>query len=272
MTDGATGTMPARRAQMLPYALWQARDYLIERGLPTMIVAGLVGFLGALPILAVKHDTSPALAINLIRQYGSVTAGRHAMLLDASLAFLSRIAGPIVFVGALLAMSGLVSNDRKNGYYRFLFSKPVSPHRYYGQAFVIHAIGFLFAIILLGLLWGAAIVPVLSVDLLLAMFIVYLCYAGIAFLLSAAAKWDWLSLVAVAIASTVLWDKFGDSPSPAAKLLWLLPPLTKVDPIYSVAANHLGLPWRLLGWLAGYGVACFIGGLVVLHHRRLATP
>lgn len=267
-----SGTTGSRRPRMLRYALWQCRDYVVERGLPTIIVGALFGFLGAMPIRELIKAGPVNVPTSMIARYGSIDAAQRAMIENTSMIFLRQFVGSIVFLGALFAMNGLVSNDRKNGFYRFLFAKPVSPERYYGQAFLLHAAGFVLAMVLLMLLWGAFIVPVLGVDLLLAMLVVYLCYAGIAFLLTAAAKWDWLSLVAVALVSTLLWSKFGESTNPLARLLYLLPPLTRVDAVYAAATQHLPLPWHTLAWLGGYGAACYAAGLFVLHTRRLATP
>jgi len=248
-----------RRARMGRYALWQARDYVFERGLPTMLVGSIFPFLAAL-------------ALRARRPAGALTVEQHAAFVEMSLMSLRPLFGSIVFLGALLGMNGLVSNDRKNGHYRFLFAKPVTPERYYGQAFIVHAAGFLVAIVLLGLLWGAFVVPVMSVDMLVAMWLLYIGYAGIAFFLTAAAKWDWLSLVAVALVSTVLWERYGASTHPLATLLYLLPPLPRTDSVYAAVATQSPLPWNTLAWFAGYGVACFLAALVVLRHRRLATP
>ncbi len=63
-------------------------------------------------------------------------------MMEFNHAFLRGILGTIVFVGALFAMNGIVANDRKQGFYRFLFAKPMTPSRYYGQAFFVHWAGF----------------------------------------------------------------------------------------------------------------------------------
>ena len=69
-------------------------------------------------------------------------------------AFLTGTLNALVFLGALFAMNGIVANDRKLGFYRFLFAKPVTPSRYYGQAFVLHWAGFMVVIAVLGALYG----------------------------------------------------------------------------------------------------------------------
>lgn len=259
-----------RRARLRAYGLWQLRDYFVDRGLPTLIVIGLFGWLLLAPVLGHIPFELENIPARLIVQHGSRTAAQHAMLLELSGAFLGNFLGAIVFVGALFAMNGIVANDRKQGFYRFLFTKPVAPPAYYGQAFVLHGIGFLCIIASMSLVYGALLVPVLSPSFLAGVGGAYLCYAGIAFALSAAARWDWLSLVTVTVAATYAWERFGDSTSPAAKLVYLFPPIHRMSEVYTAAASGVALPWHLLLWLAGYGAVCFSIGLVVLRYRRLA--
>jgi hypothetical protein len=279
-TSEVTPSRPTsrRRARMGRYALWQLRDYLFDRGAPTFIVATLFGYLGLQPLLGSLQRHGGSVPPGLVARYGSEAAARAVMMNEFNFMFLRGFIGTLVFLGALFAMNGIVANDRKLGFYRFLFAKPVAPARYYGQAFLIHWAGFLGVMTLLGLIYGALVWPVLSWPLMAVVALTFLCYAGIAFLLSAAARWDWLSLVAVSVAASYLWGRFGGSTSPLAKLLYLLPPLHRTDEVYaSVAgrptfaagAQHV-LPWGSIWWIAGYGAACFVLGLIVLRHRRLA--
>jgi hypothetical protein len=276
MTQNApiAGPSGPRRAQMGRYALWQARDYLFERGLPTMIVVGLSGFVfGALPLRELRSDaTVGRIPRRLIEKHGSVEAAVDAMVTQGGLGFLGAFLGAAVFLGALFAMNGLVSNDRKNGFYKFLFAKPVTPERYYGQAFIVNSVGFMLVALLLAQIWNSFVIRGVTADMMIVVGLLYLCYAGIAFLLTAAARWDWLSLVVVAVVSTELWERYGASTHPLGKLVYLLPPLTETNGIYAAATQHLPLPWKTLAWLSGYGIACYLAGLVVLRHRRLATP
>ena len=120
--------------------------------------------------------------------------------------------------------------------------------------------------------------PVLSRPLLLVIALMFVAYSGIAFLLSAAARWDWMSLVAVTVGATFLWARFGESTHPLSRLLYLLPPLHLVDEVYASVSGvpmyasgaPTVIPWSILAWLVGYGAACFAAGLVVLRYRRLA--
>jgi ABC-type transport system involved in multi-copper enzyme maturation permease subunit len=272
-----SATNAPRRTRVGAYALWQLRDYAKDRGLPTVIVSILTGYLGLGPMLAEMPTRGTRVSPALLARFGSADAVYAARMAEFNQVFLHGVLGTLVYVGALFAMNGIVANDRKQGYYRFLFAKPVTASRYYGQAFVVHWAGFVAVMILLALAYGALIGPVLSRPLLAAIALMFLAYSGIAFLLSAAARWDWLSLVAVSVVATLLWARFGESAHPLARLLYLLPPLHRADEVYAWAAAPAhaagaarALPWPILLWLAGYGAACFVAGLVVLRYRRLA--
>jgi hypothetical protein len=267
-----------RRARVGAYALWQLRDYLKDRGLPTFIVALLSGYLGLSPIIERMPTRADPVPPMLLTRFGSAEAVYAARMMDFNHAFLRGILGTLVFLGALFAMNGIVANDRKQGFYRFLFAKPMTPARYYGQAFFVHWAGFVAVMIVLGLVHGVLIWPVLSRPLLIVIALMFVAYAGIAFLLSAAARWDWMSLVAVTVAATFLWGRYGESTHPLARLLYLLPPLHRADDVYASVSGvpmyasgaPTVIPWPILAWLVGYGAACFAAGLVVLRYRRLA--
>ena len=273
-----TGVTQRRHARVGAYALWQLRDYVKDRGVPTFIVALLSGYLGLSPIIERMPTRADVVPAGLLARFGSAEAVYAARMVEFNHAFLRGILGTIVFVGALFAMNGIVANDRKQGFYRFLFAKPMTPARYYGQAFFVHWVGFVAVMIALGLVYGVLIWPVLSRPLLLVIALMFVAYAGIAFLLSAAARWDWMSLVAVTVGSTFLWAQYGESTHPLARLLFLLPPLHRADEVYASVSGvpmyasgaPIVIPWSILAWLVGYGIACFAAGLVVLRYRRLA--
>jgi ABC-type transport system involved in multi-copper enzyme maturation permease subunit len=263
---------PLRRpgARLAGYARWQLRDYLVDRGIPTALVGSLFGYMvGGAMIGAMRAPLERMSPAELARA-GGLDAVRAVMMGQITALFLTQLLGNLVFLGALFAMNGIVANDRKQGYYRFLFSKPLSPVRYYGQAFFVHWAGFLLVVTLLGLLYQGLVGPILTTRLYAAVALLYLCYAGIAFALSAAARWDWLSLVAVTVAANYLWLRFGQSRGALTGLLYLFPPLHRTSEVFMALANGVALPWHLLGWLAVYGAVCFVIGLVVLRFRRLA--
>ena len=259
-----------RRARLGRYGLWQMRDYFFDRGSITLILCVALGYAQAFPMLQLAHARANALTAQGIGRYGSADAARQAILHDATQGFVTSFLGVVVYLGALLAINGIAANDRKMGYYRFLFAKPVRPTRYYGQAFVLHLVGFVSLVTLLALVFGALVSPVLSVRLVSVSALMFVFYAGIGFLFSAATRSDWLAVVALSVASQVLWSLYGASENAVAKLLYLLPPLPRSSEVYAAAAGGTALPWHLLGWFVGYGAVCLGAGLIVLHHRRQA--
>lgn len=272
----AAPAAPPRRARLARYGPWQLRDYLVSRGLPTFLVAAMFGGLAIVPMLksvaAAIERMPPHYRQQMIVKHGTLLAYQQSMVHEASVMFLRGFIGTVVFLGALFATNGLVSNDRKQGFYRFLFSKPLSPARYYGQAFVLHWGGFLLVAWLLAALYGAYVEPVLTPAFLPVLAALFLMYGGIGFLMTTLVRWDWLGLAGLAIASQVLWDRFGASASVGAKLLYLLPPVHRTGEIYSALIGGTALPWHAVQWIAAYGAVCVVAGLVVLRTRRLAIP
>jgi hypothetical protein len=259
---------PRRRARLGRYSLWQARDYALNRGLPTLIVALLFSVL----VVLMWRERMPSgdMTAAMIRRYGSVAAARLAMRHDLSIAFISNFLGAYVFVAAMFATNGIVANDRKFGFYRFLFAKPLTPSSYYGAEFVVNGLCFMLLTAALAAAYGATVEPVLSLSFVAAVGAIYLCYAGLGFALSAVSRWDWLSLVAVAAAADILWKFYGSSANGFALLLRLLPPVHRASDVYSAVARGMPLPWQSVLWLAGYGALACIAGLAILRQRRLA--
>ena len=259
-----------RGSRVGAYAPWQLRDYLIDRGAPTIIVSALFGYIGIGAMLNGVTASIGRMSPAQLAARGGAEVVRASMVHDLSVSFLDNFLGVVVFLGALFAMNGIVANDRKTGFYRFLFAKPMSPMRYYGQGFLVHWGGYAMVVALLAIVYGLLVTPVLSLTLVGTMVLMFLCYAGIAFALSAAARWDWLSLVTVTVFATYAWQRWGTSENALAKLLYLLPPLDRTSKVYHALSLGEAPPWNLVAWLAGYGAACWVIGLLVLRVRRLA--
>src|SRR5258708_37096114 len=178
--------------------------------------------------------------------------------------------GVVVFLGAMMAMNGIAANDRKQGYYRFLFSKAVPPLRFSGPAFLVGWAGFVAIVTALALVYGALVAPILTPQLILAVAVMFLLYAGIMFVLSASFPSDWLLLVLFTVLASYLWDRWGTSPSIFHYLLYVLPPLSRTADIYSAVRTGPPLDaWRLR-WFGAYGGAWPVPALVALRFRRPA--
>jgi hypothetical protein len=246
-----------RHARLGRYLLWQVRDYLIQQGPATAIVVALYAYLTLAPVI-----------------HGSRGGSYDLATLPPSflVQFFRDLLGSFVLLGALFATNGIVSSDRKTGYFRFLFSKPVSAPRYYASAFLANGLGMLLvALVLLGV-YSVVVRPTLPPAFVPVVLAMYLAYGGIGFLLSTIWRFDWLSLVTVAIVAAIGWDTWGQDPGIRGWLMHLLPPTHRAVEVYAFVAGAGGsFPWATLTWLTGYGLVCFLLGLWVLRVRALAA-
>lgn len=245
------------RARLADYAPWILRDYFSNQGPATALVLLLVGFATVGP--------------------GMAMAGQRLVLGEVpeplAAAMLQSMAERLSFLGAFFATNGIIANDRKLGYYRFLFAKPVRPDRFYALTFFLYGLGLTAVAIVLALIWGATVRPAFTVELFLIIMLMYLAYGGIGFLLSAAWRFDWLSLVTVLLVANIGWLVWGNADGIRHWLLYLLPPVHRDDQVFALLSKtpNAPLPWLSMFWLGGYGLLCFFLGMLVIRKRPLGT-
>jgi hypothetical protein len=181
-----------------------------------------------------------------------------------------QIASAIVSVAVLIAVNGIVSTDRKMGYYRFLFSKPVNPILYYAQAFFVYMAGVVACMFVLSRILQTILPTFSIVNYLLYSALIYVAMGGIGFFLSVATRYDWLSLAAVWLGARILRTTWGPKNDWRSKVVELLPPVHKLD---EVANSLIGTGTAHASdvlWLLGYGALFFALGLVILRRGSLA--
>lgn len=240
------------RARLARYSLWQFRDFAVDRGLAIVLIGVLWGYVLIEPL---RRALGPSMIVN-----------------PASPAWplVITVASSIVSVAVLIALNGLVSNDRKSGYYRFIFSKPVGTLAYYAQLFFVHMAGVLLAMLLLSSILRA-IVPGFSIlNFLLYTALIYAAMGGIGFFISVAMRYDWVTLAAVWLGSRVLRDLYGARPGFRGKLVELLPPVHKLNDVAQGIITYGTAPAGDIVWLLGYGALFFVLGLLLLHRVSLA--
>jgi len=230
------------------YALWQFRDFVRERGLAMLLVGCLIGFTIVGPVRGMGREIDARLARTLL------------------LAVLSQVA----FIAAFIALNGIISTDRKMGYYRFLFSKPVSIPAYYAQLFVIYFVGF---IAVCAVLLGAFAVfahPVSLAGPLLFCALVFLSLGGIAFLVSSLFRYDWPILAGIFLGSAILHSMWQQREGWRRMLLSVLPPVYRLPEVLPDILNSGTVESQDVLWLLGYSAICFAAGLFVLRRRPFA--
>jgi hypothetical protein len=230
------------------YALWQFRDFIRERGLAMLLVGALIGFTIVGPVRGMGREIDARLAKTLL------------------VAVLSQVA----FITAFIALNGIISTDRKMGYYRFLFSKPVSIPAYYAQLFVIYFVGFM---AVCAVLMGAFAVfahPVSLTGPLLFCGLVFLSLGGIAFLISSLFRYDWPILAGIFLGSAILHGMWQQREGWRRMVLSVLPPVYRLPEVLPDILNLGTVESQDVLWLLGYSAICFAAGLFVLRRRPFA--
>lgn len=253
-----TASTARRGARLGRYFWWQFHDYMLHQAPATMAVLVMYAYLTLAPILN-----------------GSLTNGRRFTLATLPLPvveeFFGDSLGSLMLLATLFATNGIVATDRKTGYFRFYFAKPVSAPRFYANAFAANGFGVVTVSVLLLLAFALLIRPMLPVSYVPVVAAMYVAYGGVGFLLSTLWRFDWLSLVTVAVISSVGWQMWGQEPGIRGALVHLLPPTHRAASLYAyVAGTSDSFPWEAQLWLTGYGALCFLIGLWILRVRSLS--
>ncbi len=236
------------RDNLRRYALWQMRDFGRDRAIALLIIGLALGVAIAAPVRMMHMP---------------VTETSARQLLTISLQ-------QIVFICAFVALNGIVSTDRKMGYFRFLFSKPVSIPAYYAQQFAIYFVGFLAVMAVLLGLFAIFIYPLSPVQPLIFCAIVFLSLGGIAFFISTIFRFDWPILAAVFVGSSLLHSLWESSDGWRKLVIAVLPPLNKLSGMLAPIMNGDSLETNSILWLFGYSLLFFLAGIFVLRRRPFA--
>jgi hypothetical protein len=239
------------RGRLGRYSAWQFRDFVIDRGIAVLIIGLLLGYLAIEPMRAVMGPSW--------KQNGQIPM---AMLI-------ANIASPIVSLAVLIAVNGIVSNDRKTGYYRFLFAKPVSPALFYAQLFTVNFAGVLVVMAILGGLLRLWVGPIALPYLLLYAAIIYIGMGGIGFFISAATRFDWVVLSAIWVGSRIIRAAYRDAPDFRSQLIQILPPVHRVDQVANDLLAGRMADTSAIVWLVAYGTIFFALGLLTIHRRSM---
>ncbi len=240
------------RGRLARYSLWQFRDFVMDRGIGIVIIGFLWGYVMFEPIRRAMGG----------QWTGDQTSPVWGILLQ--------VASAVASLSVLIAMNGLVSIDRKNGYYRFLFSKPVNPVAYYAQLFVVYMVGVLTAMLVLSSLLRIIFPAFNIVNFLIYSAVIYVAMGGIGFFLSVATRYDWLTLAAVWLGSRVLRGVYGPKNDWRSKVVELLPPVHKLDQVANSLIGTGRADASDVVWLVGYGALFFALGLFILRRGSLA--
>lgn len=240
------------RGRLARYALFQLRDYVRERGLPLLLVGAL------LLLMASQGAIGPA---------GGELGSAREPALALGVIFLELFAPTAV----LIAVNGIISGDRKHGYYRLLFAKPVTAVRYYAQAWLVSLFGTLAAtlIVVIGFRLYFGAIPVLGALHFVLLY--FILFGGVGFLLSAVTEYDWIALGVAWSLAWLLRSWFPAGESFFGRVVdVLLPPLHLLAGASAPLLGGGGIDTSSRLWMVGYGVAAFAIGLAVVRLRPMA--
>ena len=230
------------------YAYWQFRDFLRERAIALLLVGLLLGFMMIAPMRAMM--------------------GPNMSAADATRVVILALP-QIVFISTFIVFNGMISTDRKMGYYRFLFSKPVGIPAYYVQDFLVYLVGFIVVFVILLGVFSVVVAPFNPLWTLVYCALVYLSLGGIAFFISSLFRYDWPILVGVYFGSLLANMMWAERTGWRMVIRDLLPPMHKLNPAMSDLISRGTVDARSVAWLLGYSALFFVAGLVVLWRRPI---
>jgi hypothetical protein len=250
------------RARITAYAGVQLRDYFVAR-MPLIVMATVAtawAYAATNGLTMAAFDASAGIE-------GRAELQRAFQVLLATFAF----------IAASVAAHGLVARDRRRGYDRVIFSRPLDPVRYYTQGFVLAGV----AGALLGAaaadVYAVAVHPVSVLGAAAYIGLAWLTIGGLAFALSTVTRFH-LPLLVLLLSADFALDRYATSlrASGAGSAVidlarYLLPPGHVVASLSEPFSRGFTFDGRVLIWPLAFGVACFVAALVLLRRRPFGS-
>ena len=249
------------RARIAAYAGFQLKDYFTGRA--------MVGVL-ATAAIAWGYAFRRGLTVSMFDSSGGLEAREQ---LQQAFEFVLAV---FAFAAAVLAAQGLVARDRSRGYDRAMFSRPVSPARYYLQSFVLAGLGSTILGAIAAQLYAATVHPVSVVGVALYVALVWLAMGSLAFLLSTVTRLHVVVLGCVIGAAFAL-DAFvgtlatGGGRSVLELAQYVLPPAHVLVALRGPFARGLMIDPRSVAWPLAFGTACLLVSLLMLRRRPFGS-
>lgn len=230
------------RANLSRYARWQLQDFLMERGIAIVMIGALLA-------------TPEIIMMNQVK--GPYSHPEQVLV---------RITGTMAVIFSLIALNGIVSNDRVKGYFRFLFAKPVSPAAFYAQQLGVWFVALLLVVSLLIGIFAVVAGPVTPWPTLWYVSLVYFAFGGLGFFVSTVMNRDWLAVIGVWSIAQLLNSLYNDG-AWYEKLLVVLPPVEHLSNAGKALTRQGMVAAADVAWILGYSAIFFVLGLLVLHRR-----
>lgn len=239
------------------YARWQLRDFVTQKA----PILGILALLLMYPLVAGLMNVSPSL-----EQFARQVREQWLYVMFGVLAPL----------GTLAATRGIVSEDRQQGYHRFLFAKPVRLARYYAQLFAVNFAGVMGVLAAVALLFTIVVGPTPLLPAFVPAAVFFVLFGGVTFLYSTLSRLDWVWTLGTVAASA--WVKFLVDErgwSVLAPLKAVLLPLDAFGKMVvewmrlTMGEGSVGAALGSTAWPLAYGAAAFAAGLWILKRRSV---
>ena len=239
----------------LRYAPWQLRDFLAARLPQLLVIGGLLGAQFLLPLrLAAGSGWTSSPAVR-----PAIEGAERGLLALVPLTL------------AIFAVQGMVAADRRSGHYRLLFSKPVSVAGFYAQRWLVDLVGVLLGATILLAAHGLLVRPLSPLPALAVVLLVYLVVASLGLLLSAITRLDWIVLVLLWAAASLLQEPWLAAGGWRTAVATPLPPATALADLRTAILDGTTIAPRALAWTLGYAATCFALAMMVLKRRPLGA-
>jgi hypothetical protein len=247
---------------LLRYSRYQLLDFLLQRlSLPLILLA----FASWLPTWLMTRNAAPgwmqtAQGISFAKQMFSQSVTLYLPL------------------GAFVGAAGVIASDRRQGQFRFLFSKPVNVVAFYAQAYLLHALAYVAVFGLIVRAYGAYTIPFPVFRAMEAAALTFVLIGGLGLLLGAVTRFDAAVLIVLYVLSLILHQlmavpnglEHGGLPGWLAMVATVLPPVGQLDALRNQLYDGQALDAASLWHVAGYGGGAALLGLVLLRRLPLA--
>jgi ABC-type transport system involved in multi-copper enzyme maturation permease subunit len=241
----------------MAYARWQLLDYLWQRLLLPLFLAAMLTFFTLYSVT--EMSSKPGF-------WAAPDGMRFAMNM------LRQAMGTFIPLAVLMAMNGVVAQDRQKGYFRFFFSKPVPVTGFYLSAFVIHlavaaaAAGAVAAVI------GAFSAPQPVFGTAMACALTFVLLGSLMFLLSTLTYQDGIVFIAVWLGTLLIRQV---EPTRTAghwmhTAVRFLPPTQRLDAVRDALYGAQPYPMNDVWHVLAYGGACLLLAVIALRTLPLA--
>lgn len=238
-------------ARLARYSRELARDFLVERGIAILLILGIFTYAQSVANAEKWAAMAEPLGAKQVAQFAATFASNNVLLV------------------AMVAFLGLIANDRKSGYTRFLFAKPLDPVAYYAAKWLVHG-GMLLAC--LGL-WAftvavsrqwfdpTAFAMIVGVRLFL--------YGGMLVVASSVGRAEFLWFALVYIAGYIL--RFaGVNWSWPPEVAQYVAPWTSLEALDVAAEAGRRVTLMEAGYPVAYGMACLALAMFIVRRRSIS--